>query len=54
MVIEKTPELNLTQPKVEIQGREAGACCVKGKMGTKGKIKLANVKPINTGKGGIM
>ena len=31
VVIEKTPELNLTQPRVEIQARETGACCVKGK-----------------------
>ena len=30
VVIEKTPELNLTQPRVEIQARETGACCVKG------------------------
>lgn len=29
VVIEKTPELILTQPKVEIQSREVGACCVK-------------------------
>ena len=31
VVIEKAPELNLTQPKVEIQARDTGACCVKGK-----------------------
>ena len=31
VVIEKTPELNLTQPRVEIQARDTGACCVKGK-----------------------
>ena len=41
MVIEKTPELNLSQPKVEIQARDGGACCVKGKRGGRGEALVA-------------